>query len=181
MGTFEVDQPSHPSPVGSPVIVFVGVVMANAVAAAIVALLGSSTAGLITFVAGLVVAAGLAMWRRRNDARPLRVRVDDTGVLITREASEAPVPWGQVAACDVVEVRDHGRALVVMDDAAAHSTGGVATMTAVLARVAALTGWGPAGARVVWLDTLPDADALVAAIGAFSGGRWPVAGAELAT
>lgn len=181
MGTYELHQPSHPSPVGSPTVVFVGVVMANAVAAAIVAVLGSSTAGLITFVAGIVVAAGLTVWRWRNDTRSLQVRVDETAVLIGRADGGTPVPWGQVAACDVVEVRDHGRALVVMDDAAAQSTGGVATMTAVLARVAALTGWGPSGARVVWLDTLPDDDALLAAIGESSGGRWPVAGAELTT
>lgn len=146
MGTYELDREAHPSPVGSPRIVFVAVVLANVVAAAIVAVLGSSTAGLITFVAGLVIAAGLAMWRRGNDARPLQVDVDDTGLLIARGAGEAPVPWGRVAACDVVEVRDHGRALVVTDDAADGGAGGGATMTAVLARVAALTGRGPAGA-----------------------------------
>lgn len=179
MGTYDLDQRSHPSPVGSPLIVFVSVVMANVVAAAIVAVLGSSTAGLVTLVAGIVVAAGLAMWRRRNDVRPLEVRIDDTGLLISRGTGEPPVPWGRVGACDVVEVRDHGRALVVTDDAADGGAG--ATTTAVLARVAALSGWGPAGARVVWLDTLPDADALLAAIGEASGGRWPVAGAELTT
>lgn len=181
MSTYEENQPSHPSPVGSPTIVFVAVVLANVVAAAILSVLGSSTAGLITLVAGIVVGAGLALSRRRNDARSLQVRVDDAAVLIGRAAGDPPVPWGRVGACDVVELGERRRALVVMDDAAAGRLGNVATMPALLARVAALTGRAPGGASVVWLDTLPAPDALLAAIGESSGGRWPVAGAELTT